>query len=150
LAGIRDAPLIMAEGTQLDCMGHKVSLKKFCQQQTAANFMRALANEQRREVICEHGTRGILEVACALADCHHPAQQCLAFKKLYAANLDLVHSGVWAAGDLAPAAEDQGALVTGPPLSIFAFSQLTLECIYEESAPVGRLDDLSAKTPLKF
>jgi len=147
MMGVAEAPLITAAGMDLDCMNTKVSLADFCLAQGGVKpFLRAVARDQQREVTCEYGLRGILELSCTRADCHHPAEQCQTLRRIYARQLELVHSGVWAGstlprddisplikGDLPPAAAD--------PLNIFAFAQLKLECIYEARASFWGHDD---------
>ncbi len=137
--GVQDAPLITPAGHQLQCMSTKVNLSEFCLSQKAKKpFLRAVVLAQHREVACEYGMRGILDVSCRHADCHHPQEQCQGLKKGYAAQLDLIHSGVWAKGDLVQ--EDVAAHVL-PELSIFSFDQLKLECIYEARASFWEHDD---------
>jgi hypothetical protein len=146
--GVPQAPLIMQEGPFLNCMGQKISLRQFCQQQNIKNFMRAWADDQRREVVCERGTRGILELSCQKADCHHPQEQCRRLQKIFAADLELIHSGVWAGEALATPLPSTD-FSAGPPeavLSIFAFSQLKLECIYEAPASGRSAHEMVAET----
>ncbi|MBP5297345.1 MAG: hypothetical protein J6Y94_08465 [Bacteriovoracaceae bacterium] len=159
--GVKDAPLISARGSQLDCMGTMVSLRDFCLQQTSPKpFLRAVAWDKRHEVTCEYGMRGILELSCTKVDCHHPVAQCQALRTVYARQLDLVHSGVWAAGEIPQsspfAAEEKIGKADKTPgpekasgeektvaqdLNIFAFPRLKLECIYEARASLWEHDD---------
>ena len=146
--GVKEAPLITSMGKDLDCMSTRVSLGEFCLQQASKRpFLRAVAIDHKREVTCEYGMRGILELSCAKTDCHHPIQQCQLLGKIYARQLDLIHSGVWAMDDIPQDNPlpwrrnniEDSAKYDG--LNIFAFSRLKLECIYEAQTSLWERSD---------
>ncbi len=95
-----ESPLIeIVSGTELDCMGKKVSVGKFCEKETAADpyYLRAYIDKEKKEVICVSGKKVLFKYLCVkLSDkilCSQEAQKsCQHIQDKLAKRLDMVHS----------------------------------------------------------
>ena len=94
-----DFPLVeIASGTEVDCMGIKIDVAKFCDKELSADpyYIRAYTDKNKNKVICHTGKRVIFKYQCVkLTDkkiCEtHPRNACETFKEKLAKRLDLVH-----------------------------------------------------------
>lgn len=95
-----ESPLIdAASGTELDCMGKKIEVGKFCEKVTAADpyYLRAYVDKDKREVVCVSGKKVLFKYQCVkLSDkalCSGEAKNsCEFIQGKLAKRLDLVHS----------------------------------------------------------
>ncbi len=95
-----ESPLIDAvSGTELDCMGKKLNVGKFCEKVTAADpyYLRAYIDKEKKEVVCVSGKKVLFKYLCVkLSDkslCSGEAKtSCRYIQKKLANRLDLVHS----------------------------------------------------------
>lgn len=95
-----ESPLIeVASGTELDCMGKKVSVSHFCDKEMAADpyYLRAYIKRETKEVVCHSGKKVLFKYRCVKsADrhlCEDEAKKSCAFiKEKLAKRLDLVHA----------------------------------------------------------
>ena len=76
-----EAPLIeVVSGTELDCMGKKVSVGQFCEKEMAADpyYLRSYVDRDTKEVVCQSGKKVIFKYLCVkLSDskiCGHEAK----------------------------------------------------------------------------
>ncbi len=94
-----ESPLIEpVSGTEIDCMGKKVSASEFCEKEMAHDpyYLRGYVNESSKEVICQSGKKVIFKYQCVrLADkrlCGQTAlESCKEIRKKLAYRLDIVH-----------------------------------------------------------
>ncbi len=94
-----DSPLIEpVSGTEIDCMGKKVSASDFCEKELAQDpyYLRAFVSEATKEVICQSGKKVIFKYQCVrLADkrlCGQTAEvSCKEIRQKLARRLDIVH-----------------------------------------------------------
>ncbi len=95
-----ESPLIeIVSGTELDCMGKKVAVGKFCEKETAADpyYLRAYIDKEKKEVVCVSGKKVLFKYLCVkLSDkvlCSQEAQKsCQHIQDKLAKRLDMVHS----------------------------------------------------------
>lgn len=95
-----ESPLIDAvSGTELDCMGKKVSVGKFCEKEMAADpyYLRAYVDKEAKQVVCVSGKKVLFKYLCVkLSDkalCSQTPQiSCRHIQEKLAKRLDLVHS----------------------------------------------------------
>lgn len=97
-----ESPLIDAvSGTELDCMGKKIEVSKFCDKEMAADpyYLRAYVDRDQKEVICHSGKKVLFKYQCVkLVDrklCDSSAKAgCEQMKLKLAKRLDIVHSSI--------------------------------------------------------
>ncbi len=97
-----EAPLIeVVSGTELDCMGKKVSVMDFCDKEMIQDpyYLRAYIDRDKKEVVCHSGKKVIFKYRCTKNSDKHLCTQkakvsCLEIKMKLARRLDLVHSSV--------------------------------------------------------
>lgn len=97
-----ESPLIDAiSGTELDCMGKKVSVADFCDKELAHDpyYLRGFVKKETKEVVCQSGKKVIFKYQCArIQDKHlcasNPASACQLIQATLAKRLDMVHSSV--------------------------------------------------------
>ena len=90
--GIKHLLLVEPLGPlQLDCMGNKVSIKKFClkklDETKRDRFLRGYINKKLGEVVCEMGDEALVSIGCDKRDkhfCKKPAEGCAKLKGVYA------------------------------------------------------------------
>ena len=95
-----DSPLIeIASGAELDCMGRKVQVGKFCEKELASDpyYLRGYVDRDKKEVVCVSGKKVLFKYLCVkLSDkalCSQEAKESCAFiQHKLAKRLDLVHS----------------------------------------------------------
>lgn len=95
-----DSPLIeVTSGTELDCMGTKVSVGKFCEKELIADpyYLRAYVDQDQKQVVCVSGKKVLFKYLCVkLSDkalCSQEAKKsCEHIQNKLARRLDLVHS----------------------------------------------------------
>lgn len=95
-----ESPLIEAlSGTELDCMGKKISASSFCEKELAQDpyYLRAYVNKDTREVVCESGKKVLFKYLCVkMSDrnlCDQEAKvSCQTIKEKLAKRLDTVHA----------------------------------------------------------
>jgi hypothetical protein len=95
-----ESPLIdAASGTELDCMGKKVSVSEFCEKELAQDpyYLRAFVEEATKEVVCLSGKRVVFKYQCVRRSDEElcgpkPQEACQQLKLKLARRLDLVHS----------------------------------------------------------
>lgn len=94
-----DFPLVgVASGTEVDCMGTKVDVAKFCDQELASDpyYIRAYVDQTEKLAVCQTGKSVIFKYQCVkLTDkkiCETaPKSACESFQEKLAKKLDLVH-----------------------------------------------------------
>lgn len=97
-----ESPLIdVVSGTELDCMGKKVEVSRFCEKAMAQDpyYLRAYVDKESKEVVCHSGKKVLFKYQCVkLADrklCDSDAKvSCEEMKKKLAKSLDIVHASV--------------------------------------------------------
>jgi|GEM_PF-567465 len=81
--------------SNLDCMGKKVSIKKFCLQEVGeSKFLRGYINTKLSEVVCEKGNKAFLSIGCDKRDkryCKAPMDGCMKLGKFFAHSHKLSH-----------------------------------------------------------
>jgi len=95
-----DSPLIeVLGGTQLDCMGRKLNVSNFCDNELRSDpyYLRAYIDKNKNEVICLTGKKVIFKFVCAkLTDrkiCTlNSKTACLKIQEKLAKRLDIVHA----------------------------------------------------------
>lgn len=95
-----ESPLIeAASGTELDCMGKKVHVGKFCEKEMAADpyYLRAHVDRAAKEVVCTSGKKVLFKYLCVkLSDktlCDKDAKEsCRVIQEKLAKRLDIVHT----------------------------------------------------------
>ncbi|WP_408097981.1 hypothetical protein ACJVC5_03385 [Peredibacter sp. HCB2-198] len=95
-----ESPLIdVVSGTELDCMGKKVSVGEFCEKELAADpyYLRGYVNKEKKEVVCVSGKKVLFKYLCVkLSDkklCEGNAKSaCVFIQNKLARRLDMVHS----------------------------------------------------------
>lgn len=95
-----ESPLIeIVSGTEIDCMGKKVSVSSFCEKEMAQNpyYLRAYIDRDKKEVICHTGKKVIFKYQCVkLSDksiCRPGHRKsCEDLKIKLARRLDIVHT----------------------------------------------------------
>lgn len=95
-----ESPLIEAvSGTELDCMGKKVSVGLFCEKELAADpyYLRGYVKKDSKEVICVSGKKVLFKYLCVkLSDkalCGSEAKKaCVFIQNKLAKRLDLIHN----------------------------------------------------------
>lgn len=95
-----ESPLIdPVSGSELDCMGKKLSVGRFCEKATAADpyYLRAYIDKDKREVVCVSGKKVLFKYQCVkLSDkklCSGEAKNsCEFIQQKLAKRLDLVHA----------------------------------------------------------
>lgn len=95
-----ESPLIeVVSGTELDCMGKKVSVGMFCEKELASDpyYLRGYVNKEKKEVICVSGKKVLFKYLCVkLSDkklCTGEAKKsCTFIHNKLAKRLDMVHS----------------------------------------------------------
>jgi hypothetical protein len=95
-----ESPLIeVVSGTELDCMGKKISVAEFCDKELAQDpyYLRAYIDKDLEQVICHSGKKVLFKYQCVkLAEkhlCEASAKlSCLLIKEKLAKRLDLIHS----------------------------------------------------------
>lgn len=95
-----ESPLIeIVSGTEIDCMGKKVHVGRFCEKEMAHDpyYLRAFVDREKKEVVCLSGKKVIFKYQCVkLSDkdlCKDEARSsCLQIKEKLAYRLDIVHS----------------------------------------------------------
>lgn len=94
-----ESPLIEEiSGRELDCMGKKVEIGKFCEKELAQDpyYIRAYIVKDSKEVVCHSGKTVIFKYLCAKSTdskyCDHSAKtSCRIIHDLLAKRLDTVH-----------------------------------------------------------
>jgi hypothetical protein len=94
-----ETPLIeKVSGTELDCMGKKISVSDFCEKELASDpyYLRGYVRETSKEAVCESGKKVISKYQCVrLADkrlCSLSAEAaCQEIRHKLARRLDIVH-----------------------------------------------------------
>lgn len=94
-----ESPLIeIASGTELDCMGKKVSVSDFCYKEMAADpyYLRAYVDKNQKKVICVSGKKVLFKYLCThMSDkdmCDKSSKNACGFiQQKLARRLDLVH-----------------------------------------------------------
>lgn len=94
-----ETPLIeYVSGTEIDCMGKKVSATEFCEKELATDpyYLRGFYNEATQEVVCQSGKKVIFKYQCVrLADkvlcSQSSASACREMRQKLARRLDIVH-----------------------------------------------------------
>lgn len=95
-----ESPLIeVVSGTELDCMGKKISVSRFCEKEMIQDpyYLRGYVDQKSKEVVCVSGKKVNFKYQCVkLSDrrlCEDvPRNSCLMVKEKLAYRLDLVHS----------------------------------------------------------
>jgi DNA-binding XRE family transcriptional regulator len=95
-----DSPLIeVHSGTELDCMGRKVQVGKFCEKELASDpfYLRGYVDSETKKVVCVSGKKVLFKYLCVkLGDqklCSQEARaSCKGIQEKLAKRLDLVHS----------------------------------------------------------
>ncbi len=95
-----ESPLIeVVSGTELDCMGKKISVNKFCEKEMVQDpyYLRAYVDRDMKEVVCHSGKKVLFKYQCVkLTDrslCESAAKNsCTQIKEKLAKSLDLVHA----------------------------------------------------------
>lgn len=95
-----ESPLIeVASGTELDCMGKKVDVSKFCEKELAADpyYLRGSVDRDNKEVVCLSGKKVLFKYLCVKAKdkalCSSEAKSaCQYIQGKLARRLDIVHS----------------------------------------------------------
>lgn len=95
-----ESPLIeVVSGTELDCMGKKVSVAAFCDKELAHDpyYLRGYVDSTSKEVVCHSGKKVLFKYQCVkLKDRHlceaSPKNGCAQIKEKLAKRLDLVHA----------------------------------------------------------
>lgn len=95
-----ESPLIeVISGTELDCMGKKVLIEKFCDKEMAADpyYLRAYIDSDTKEVVCQAGKKVVFQYLCVkMSDKHLCSQDakisCAGIQSKLAKRLDMVHS----------------------------------------------------------
>lgn len=95
-----ESPLIeIASGTELDCMGKKVDVSKFCEKELAADpyYLRGSVDRDTKEVVCLSGKKVLFKYLCVKmkdkALCSQNAKAACSFiQEKLAKRLDMVHS----------------------------------------------------------
>lgn len=95
-----ESPLIEKAGiSQLDCMGRKVKVSKFCEQKEASNpfYTRAVVVQSERAVRCYSGKKVRVKWQCDGKQdfyCRDKELGCFYFKEQLANRLTLVHASL--------------------------------------------------------
>jgi hypothetical protein len=97
-----ESPLIdVVSGTEIDCMGKKVSAINFCVKEMAQDpyYIRAYVDQSSKEVVCHSGKKVLFKYLCVkMSDKKYcdsnPKETCLSLKTKLAYRLDLIHSAV--------------------------------------------------------
>lgn len=97
-----ESPLIeVVSGTELDCMGKKISVSSFCEKEMVQDpyYLRAYVDKVHKEVVCHSGKKVLFKYQCVkLKDrslCEAQAKNsCAQIKEKLAKSLDIVHSSV--------------------------------------------------------
>lgn len=97
-----ESPLIDAvSGTELDCMGKKVSVGDFCDKEMAHDpyYLRGYVKSDTKEVICQSGKKVLFKYQCTRRNDKHlcasnPKNACQLIQQKLARRLDMVHSSV--------------------------------------------------------
>lgn len=102
--GLRSLPLMVPEGvSKLDCMGTKVVLSQFCQNQfKASSQLNSLTRgyvEKSEKVVCEFAEYVNLKYRCddksnSLIKCRDDKKECLQMGTLFAQKLQLEYSSL--------------------------------------------------------
>lgn len=97
-----EAPLIeVVSGTELDCMGKKISVSTFCEKEMIQDpyYLRAYVDKDNKRVVCHSGKKVLFKYQCVkLKDrhlCQGPAaKSCSVIKEKIAKRLDMVHASI--------------------------------------------------------
>ena len=97
-----ESPLIdVVSGTEIDCMGKKVEVSRFCEKAMAADpyYLRAYVDRDTKEVVCHSGKKVLFKYQCVkLTDrrlCDSNAKvSCEEMKHKLAKSLDIVHASI--------------------------------------------------------
>lgn len=97
-----ETPLIeVVSGTELDCMGKKITAGQFCEKELAHDpyYLRGYVDRVTERVVCHSGKKVIFKYQCVkLSDkhlCQNTAKNsCGVIKEKLAKRLDLVHSSI--------------------------------------------------------
>lgn len=74
-------------------MGKKIELRTFCASKKGPGvFLRAMAFEKNKEILCQRGTSARLKLPCSNKICETPKKSCAIFQKTYAHELHPIHS----------------------------------------------------------
>lgn len=95
-----ESPLIeVVNGTELDCMGKKITVGNFCEKVSAADpyYLRAYIDKEASEVVCVSGKKVLFKYQCVkIADkalCSQEAKtSCKFIQQKLAKRLDMVHA----------------------------------------------------------
>lgn len=99
-SGYPDSPLIdVISGTQINCMGRKVTADDFCDREIASDpyYVRAFIDKEKQEIVCVTAKKVLFKYLCVkLTDkalCSVEATKACAYiQKKLAKRLDLIHS----------------------------------------------------------
>lgn len=97
-----ESPLIeIVSGSQLDCMGKKIEVGKFCEKAAAQDpyYLRAYVDKEQKKVVCHSGKKVLFKYQCITLKDHRLCRSsakasCLQIKEKLAKRLDMVHSSV--------------------------------------------------------
>lgn len=97
-----ESPLIDAvSGTELDCMGKKIKVGKFCDKEMVTDpyYIRAYINKDSKQVVCHSGKKVTFKFQCVRQKEHRLCEataksSCSKIKEKLAKRLDIVHSSV--------------------------------------------------------
>jgi hypothetical protein len=91
----------VVSGTELDCMGKKVSVGEFCEKELAHDpyYLRGYVDRKSQQVICHSGKKVLFKYQCVKTSdkkfCQSsPRASCDLIKSKLAKRLDIVHASI--------------------------------------------------------